>query len=503
MRKPSLIALASCFCASCAVNQSAENPTRWQPWLNTTRIDHATCEALFVETEGLIRKTHTADHQNARIEGFRYLRNNRFLASYRHQVFGPAFKAWLEQLQKLGVEDFRLEINNLPTDQSIANAAKLLHVWQTCSQLKVNEILATPAEQNRLRERAAVASEYRFSQQLLGLYPLTATAFRLGIWRWHRQTLESYSQPLAKLKRSGQLVRYTPEPKTKSKALSSSEVAEIIQTGSQNPLKIPLPTAEQQQQLFDHFSPVLEIDQATEADLIGAPTWQADGKPIVDTAKPTIYRHLSHTRLGTQALLQLNYLFWFPSRPQNSKFDLLAGAFDGLIWRITLLPNGQPWLFDSIHSCGCYHLFFPSPYAQKIASPWQFFTEPAFTPQASIRLEEHHPAILRIAARTHYLERVYTKPNDVSAERRYRLDNADRLRALPLPNNRYRSLFNEEGFIEGSERAERFLFWPMGIPNPGAMRQWGHHATAFVGRRHFDDPKLLESNFKVIERVRR
>jgi hypothetical protein len=98
---------------------------------------------------------------------------------------------------------------------------------------------------------------------------------------------------------------------------------------------------------------------------------------------------------------------------------------------------------------------------------------------------------------------VYTKPNDVSAERRYRLDNADRLRALPLPNNRYRSLFNEEGFIEGSERAERFLFWPMGIPNPGAMRQWGHHATAFVGRRHFDDPKLLESNFKVIERVRR
>jgi hypothetical protein len=29
----------------------------------------------------------------------------------------------------------------------------------------------------------------------------------------------------------------------------------------------------------------------------------------------------------------------------------------------------------------------------------------------------------------------------------------------------------------------------------GAMRQWGKHATAFVGRRHFDDPRLMEDRF--------
>jgi hypothetical protein len=27
------------------------------------------------------------------------------------------------------------------------------------------------------------------------------------------------------------------------------------------------------------------------------------------------------------------------------------------------------------------------------------------------------------------------------------------------------------------------------------MRQSGHHATAFVGRRHFDDADLLEKRF--------
>jgi len=29
------------------------------------------------------------------------------------------------------------------------------------------------------------------------------------------------------------------------------------------------------------------------------------------------------------------------------------------------------------------------------------------------------------------------------------------------------------------------------------MRQWGRHATAFVGRRHFDDADLIERRFNI------
>ena len=47
-------------------------------------------------------------------------------------------------------------------------------------------------------------------------------------------------------------------------------------------------------------------------------------------------------------------------------------------------------------------------------------------------------------------------------------------------------------------KGERFLFWPMGVPAPGAMRQRGHHTTAFVGRRHFDDPWLIEGSFQPV-----
>jgi hypothetical protein len=30
------------------------------------------------------------------------------------------------------------------------------------------------------------------------------------------------------------------------------------------------------------------------------------------------------------------------------------------------------------------------------------------------------------------------------------------------------------------------------------MRQWGRHATAFVGRRHFDDADLLDRHFEPV-----
>jgi hypothetical protein len=51
--------------------------------------------------------------------------------------------------------------------------------------------------------------------------------------------------------------------------------------------------------------------------------------------------------------------------------------------------------------------------------------------------------------------------------------------------------------MPGTERGERHLLWPSGIESPGQMRQWGHHATALVGRRHFDDPRMLDTYFSL------
>lgn len=63
-----------------------------------------------------------------------------------------------------------------------------------------------------------------------------------------------------------------------------------------------------------------------------------------------------------------------------------------------------------------------------------------------------------------------------------------RLRA----DNGIRPIFDQQGYVPGSERPERWLFWPMGVKNPGALRRFGDHAVNFIGRRFFDEAELLE-----------
>ena len=76
----------------------------------------------------------------------------------------------------------------------------------------------------------------------------------------------------------------------------------------------------------------------------------------------------------------------------------------------------------------------------------------------------------------------------------YSLRAYDELRSIETSQGR-RNLFGVNGIVSGSERGERYLLWPSGIESPGAMRQWGRHATAFVGRRHFDDVDLLDKYY--------
>jgi len=79
-------------------------------------------------------------------------------------------------------------------------------------------------------------------------------------------------------------------------------------------------------------------------DRIGTPVRQNAEYHSIDTARAAMFRRISQTRLGDLVLLQLDYSIWFPSRPCTSGFDLLCGHLDGITWRVTLLPDGKPWL---------------------------------------------------------------------------------------------------------------------------------------------------------------
>jgi hypothetical protein len=148
-----------------------------------------------------------------------------------------------------------------------------------------------------------------------------------------------------------------------------------------------------------------------------------------------------------------------------------------------------------MHACGCYHMFFPTSRAKPLPAP-DANEEWMFSPQSLPRIAEGERPLLRIASGTHYVERVsVTRGTDSLA--RYLLWPYGEMRSMqPLAPGRA-SAFGPEGIVAGSERPERHLFWPMGIASAGAMRQWGRHATAFVGRRHFDDADLIEKRFSL------
>ena len=100
-----------------------------------------------------------------------------------------------------------------------------------------------------------------------------------------------------------------------------------------------------------------------------------------------------------------------------------------------------------------------------------------------------------IESGTHYVRAVRAGEPPVAEPIRYRVARDDALRTLAHPDGGTRSLYGPDGLVAGTERAEVVLFWPLGIRAPGAMRQWGRHATAFVGRRHFDEAFLLDRYF--------
>ena len=104
--------------------------------------------------------------------------------------------------------------------------------------------------------------------------------------------------------------------------------------------------------------------------------------------------------------------------------------------------------------------------------------------------------MVRLASGSHYVEGV-NLVRGTDGVSRYAFRSYDELRSLQRMDGGRRSAFGPDGLIAGTERGERFLFWPMGIRSPGAMRQWGRHATAFIGRRHFDDADLIEKRFEL------
>lgn len=499
----------------------------------------AYCSNLYDALERQVVSRQVVDAGQNRLHDYPFLRASRFLASFAHDfqqrldgypgagddapralLDSDAFRAWLEQLRALDSRARRLEIARLP-DAALpiyhhASREYLITDIERCGHVLIRHM--QPADVGRVLEQVRVPDEYHRTLRLLGAYPITGIGVASSIRNWEDHQRRVFaSQRKASFSGLAAFQRYVPA-RAVDGATAQQQVAAILAEAPRDALGIPRFSDEQVQQMVGAYAPAYEIASVTDSDRIGRLQW-IDLRGLVgkrderfwldvDTGSPTVYYRLEFTRFHGEVLPQLVYTIWFSERPEESRSDLQAGRLDGLVWRVTLDRDGAPLAYDSIQSSGRYAMFFPSRRLQPNQQTRQRvepLTEWLYSP-IDVPIEDWvgqaHPAALglHVGTRTHQLLGIGAVGQEwgtpVIENPPYALAPEHTLRALPLPDNGSRSIYDQGGFVPGSERRGRFVLWTMGLTNVGAIRQPGRQPTALIGRRHFDDPYLFQQRYQ-------
>jgi len=457
------------------------------------------CEQTLSEWQATRNRSDTRDAQVYNLDDLGVFAVNRFLVGLVPKLDTLGGKEfWLRESWRLAQEQRQIELANLWPALPGEDRREI----ERCAQQALNEQLALAAQGFGLDLASQkVPDDYRLWRRILGLYPLT----RLFVLPPLRAEQAQFRD---------QLQRVSPPSSTRwyllpelEQRLNPAKISSLLQVArSSNPLGLPVLDAAVLQTLMAHYAPDWAIDTRSASDQPGRVTWQTPVRINVDQQQPAMYTLASYTQFQNEMLLQLNYFIWFSQRPKSGKLDLYGGELDGLIWRVTLRANGEVLAYDSIHQCGCFHQFFPVDKRLK-TKPNTAFQEPLLVHNKAIPDGLRERVIVQLTHSTHSVVGVHgqsfrvaqtdsdSRPassNESSVQ--LVLHDYNEVRSLSVDGRR-QSLFADNGLIPVSRRLERWLLWPMGIESAGAMRQWGHHATAFVGRRHFDDANLLESLF--------
>ena len=451
------------------------------PSATSPRLAH--CQQIFADNDARLRTAGIRDAQAWRVAGYPFLRVDRVLASFAAEANNAAQRAaWLARATAHDAEGRELEIARL----SPAPDSALIDQLRSCRVALSSALRDDDDAWHAMLNFSQVADDYSVTRRVLGLYAVSARVVLASVQRMQKRAMPRLIDSSASNAVGGE--RY---------GLSADASNETIAPGPapwrHDALGIPLFTDAERAGLLRRHAPELSIETRSDDDRPGRIT--RNTAPFVNRAEPVLYSQLTYTRFGDEVLPQLVFTWWFAAHTAQGRFDALAGPLDGLSWRVTLAGDGQPLAYDLVHNCGCYHMFFPSArlrvrYQAKGLEepPWVPFTIPT---QWRGRLR------LALASGTHYLTALApasaTPPADGYVLRPYA-----ELRALPAHEQRS-SLFDAHGLVPASARGERWFLWPMGVVAPGSMRQWGHQATAFVGRRHFDEARLLERYFERVD----
>ncbi len=466
------------------------------PGALTTARTPLECGSLLAKMDEAVDHADATDTSVFRIRGYPYLRTSRFLASMGDRLStNDERSAWIAHLHLLDLEARQKEMavldgdsfhrlaieSGLPEPRTEATDRVL-----ACSDEGFRLAAEDPELAHRVSAAIDIPSEYSLWRRTIGIYPLISLPVTAVSNRVFNDIRHRHQQPLESLPRSGTRLAYTATP------TPETSLAHLFHPGNRDILGIPIISPPDAHRLAARYAPTMIQDIAADYDRIGAVAWR-DDVLVVNGDTPTGYYYVGFGLLGSTPHVQISYCFWYSSRSGPNAPWFEHGHLDGLTVRINLDTHGDPFMVDLMNTCGCYHFFVPS--ADRVAAihhpEWGPDTlVPSWLPGGF----PENPLSLYVSSGQHQVNHIAAAPysgNSVA----YELRPYEALETLSYGGGQRRSMFDADGIAHGSGRIEPLLFFSMGIPAVGSMRQRGHHPIKLVGRAHFDDPDLFNQWF--------
>ncbi|MBI1181449.1 MAG: hypothetical protein GC201_12910 [Alphaproteobacteria bacterium] len=396
------------------------------------------CAAEFNAIDNSVRTAGVQDAEYARIDGFPYFRIDRFLASYDFSKFKPAERTeWVDQLVANDQEARTIEIGNLPATERGELYARLgrdpLKVLSDCAETMRKYDHEHPQAHKALAQQAKVPVSDPVPQRPTD---------------WTPQELTAMVSP-EPVKDTGPLVTAF-EPVATAPILASAAKV-LVERSRTDALGIPLPDDDVADRLIAGFAPVWLVKGRPDDGLV-IPAWDK-GKAEGEEYQAAVYSRLSHVKWNGKVLLQISYFAWFNDDP-----------LDGVIWRVTIGPDGRPVLYDTVRTDGSDYLVIIPGDKLKTAG-------------RSVHIGDV-PEGERVAVTVDQATRKVTHVGFWGGVTRgaYVLTEYDRLRRLYDHAGETRSLFGPSGAMTPDKA--------------GSPRQWGHERLP--DGRYFDAPDLYD-----------
>ena len=454
---------------------------------------------FFEQLDEVVEKYSVRDAAAFQVEGFPYLRANRFFEAVGQRLTTETeHRTWVEYLRELDYASRQKEIRSLPEDAVVELSEKLGDTFNhealvAMTAVNSRALLLHDARYTgfyaAVKAAIDIPDEYSAALRTVGLYPLTSIPVTVATKNAYKNILDWYQIPLNELDVLGAVTVYTPPSVDK---LGSADLASKFRPDNRDALGIPHLTQADVAELVLSYAPILHQDVAADYDRPGRVEWQ-QGRVTINTSAPTVYYYLSYAFLKDTPVLQINYVFWFLERAGPNAPAIERGPLDGITIRVNLDSSGQPVMVDVMNTCGCYYFFVPRREAVKDVIPNPRGIDP-LVPTWLPDTYPRQPLNFRINSGWHQVQQVFAEDVPTGSVT-YQLKPYDVLESLPHGDHGFESVFNPKGIMKDSKRIEPVVFFPMGVPDIGYMRQRGHHPIKLIGRAHFTDPYLFEENF--------